>query len=185
MKRCPACSQTYTDDELSFCINDGTALVRMGTSDPQATIMSAPPPPPQSYNDAGQSGWTDPPGYSPPQAWNAPGAWQPPPAPQSMQGVPPPTGMAQVGRQQPQMSLGIASLICGVLSITLGLITCTGPVLALVALILGIVALVQIKNDPQRFGGKGFAIGGIALAALWGVFIFFWLLLMVLGSLGR
>jgi hypothetical protein len=102
-----------------------------------------------------------------------------------MQGVPPPTGMAQVGRQQPQMSLGIASLICGVLSITLGLITCTGPVLALVALILGIVALVQIKNDPQRFGGKGFAIGGIALAALWGVFIFFWLLLMVLGSLGR
>jgi len=27
MKQCPACKSTYTDDTLSFCLNDGTALV--------------------------------------------------------------------------------------------------------------------------------------------------------------
>ena len=191
MKRCPACDRTYTDDELSFCINDGTVLVRAGTSDyPQATIMSPPPsvtePPPQSFNDAGQqSGWNNPPSYSPPQAWNAPGAWQQPPPPQPMQSMPPP-GMAQGSRPpQPQMSLAIASLVCGILSITLGLLTCTGPGLALIALVLGIVALVQIKNDPRRYGGKGFAFGGIGLAALWGLILVFWIVLMILGSIAH
>jgi hypothetical protein len=27
MKKCPACQNTYTDDSLSFCLNDGTALI--------------------------------------------------------------------------------------------------------------------------------------------------------------
>jgi hypothetical protein len=172
------------DDALSFCINDGTALIRSSSYDPQATIMSPPPsvtePPPPGYNDAGAAGWNTPLDYTPPQVWNNPGAWpEQPPA----QGMPP--GMAQVGGQPQQQALGIASLVCGLLSITVGLITCSGPVLGVIALALGIIALVQIKNDPQRFGGKGLAIGGIAIGSLWILFILFWLLIFIIAALAH
>jgi hypothetical protein len=190
MKRCPACNQTYADDELSFCTNDGTALLRvLGSSyDPQATIMSPPPSvtepqPPPSYNDAGSaSGWSTPSSYTPPQSWNSPGAWQPPPPPQPMQSVPP-AGMAQDGRQKPPPP-AVASLICGLLGVTFGLI-CGGPVMATLAIILGIVGLIQIKNAPQRYSGKGFAIGGIALGSLWILFLLFWVLMFIIGVMAQ
>ncbi|HKQ51502.1 MAG TPA: TonB family protein [Pyrinomonadaceae bacterium] len=40
MKRCPACDRTYEDDALSFCLEDGTVLLRAEGSayDPPATI---------------------------------------------------------------------------------------------------------------------------------------------------
>ena len=185
MKRCPACNQTYADDELSFCINDGTALLRvLGSSyDPQATIMAPPPsvtePPPPGYNDAG-SGWSTPSSYTPPQSWNSPGAWQPPPPPpQPLQSMPP-AGMPRVGKPQPQ-PLAVASLICGIIGITVGLI-CGGPFMAIVAIVLGIIGLLQIKNAPQRYSGKALAIIGIALGALWIVFILFWILIFIIGA---
>jgi hypothetical protein len=184
MKRCPACDQTYTDDALSFCVNDGTVLVRPSTYDPQATLMSPPPsvtePPPFGVSDAGSAGWNEPPVYSPPEVWKNPGTWQE--QQQPSQGMSP--GMARIGGQ-PQQALAIASLVCGLLSITLGLITCTGPVLGVIAIVLGVIALVQIKNDPQRFGGKGLAIGGIAVGALWILFTLFWLLLFIIAALAH
>lgn len=30
MKRCPACNETYSDDSLSFCLNDGAPLLSVG-----------------------------------------------------------------------------------------------------------------------------------------------------------
>ncbi|MGB7923632.1 MAG: DUF4190 domain-containing protein [Pyrinomonadaceae bacterium] len=191
MKRCPACDQTYTDDALSFCINDGTALVsdRPSSYNPQATIMSPPPsvtemPP---YGDAGPTDWSAP-RYSPPADLNAPGAWIPPPAPGSWQqpmGAPPPGMHPGVMRPaQQQQGLAVASLICGVISITLGLI-CGGPVLGTAAIILGIIALLQIKNDPRRYGGKGLAIAGIITGGLWILFGVFFLLILIGGSLAN
>jgi hypothetical protein len=46
MKRCPTCSRTYTDDNLSFCLDDGSMLLSAGGSsagtpssfDPNATL---------------------------------------------------------------------------------------------------------------------------------------------------
>lgn len=41
MKRCPTCNRTYTDDALSFCLDDGAVLVSAGATpnfDPNATI---------------------------------------------------------------------------------------------------------------------------------------------------
>ena len=41
MKRCPSCNRTYTDDALSFCLDDGALLVGApgpANFDPQATI---------------------------------------------------------------------------------------------------------------------------------------------------
>jgi hypothetical protein len=52
--------------------------------------------------------------------------------------------------------LATAALVCGVVAM-LGCL----PV-SLVGIVLGIVALVRTKGNPQRYGGKGLAIGGIA-----------------------
>ncbi|HEX8709573.1 MAG TPA: hypothetical protein VF723_15135 [Pyrinomonadaceae bacterium] len=62
MKRCPACQRTYTDNDLSFCLEDGTALVNAGPGsespsgfDPNATLAfntarETNPPPVEIYN---------------------------------------------------------------------------------------------------------------------------------------
>lgn len=39
MKRCPTCNQTYTDPNLSFCVDDGTPLVPVA-SEEEATALS-------------------------------------------------------------------------------------------------------------------------------------------------
>lgn len=188
MKRCPTCDQTYTDDALSFCINDGTALVgdRPSSYNPQATIMSPPPSVTQPpFDDAGMPGWNAPP-YSPPADLNAPGAWIPPPAPGSWQQPLGPQGAPGMARpvSQPQQSLAVASLICGVVSVTLGLI-CGGPVLGVAAIALGVIALIQIRNDPRRYGGKGMAIVGVITGGMWILFGIFFILILIGSSLAH
>lgn len=47
MKTCPSCNRTYTDETLSFCLDDGTPLVVVEQNqsyDPQATLFMAEPP---------------------------------------------------------------------------------------------------------------------------------------------
>lgn len=55
MKRCPTCNRTFTDPNLSFCIEDGTPLVKATEPayDSEATIVSRSPV--QSSKDANQT----------------------------------------------------------------------------------------------------------------------------------
>src|SRR5438046_7678962 len=42
MKRCPQCNRSYTDDALSFCLDDGTPLISASAPtsfDPSATVQ--------------------------------------------------------------------------------------------------------------------------------------------------
>jgi hypothetical protein len=55
----------------------------------------------------------------------------------------------------------------GIISATLGLCCYFGILTAPIGLVLGIVSLVQIKNDPKKYGGKGMAIGGIVTSSLY------------------
>ncbi len=50
MKRCPTCNKTFADPNLSFCIDDGTPLVKADAPayDPEATLVSPSP----SVNDS-------------------------------------------------------------------------------------------------------------------------------------
>lgn len=62
MKKCPSCNRTYTDEALSFCLEDGSPLLSVGggssdqspSFDPNATLQYNPArdtnPPPQIYN---------------------------------------------------------------------------------------------------------------------------------------
>ena len=62
-----------------------------------------------------------------------------------------------------RQGLAITSLVLGVLGLpTLG---CLGIGAAL-GIVLGIVALVRANREPEVYGGKGFAIGGIVASAM-------------------
>ena len=85
MKRCPQCNRTYSDDALSFCLDDGSPLVSTtapSSFDPSATVQypqsrdTSIPPPTIAY--PGQSAPPPPQSPAPPPAWSP----MPPPAPQ-------------------------------------------------------------------------------------------------------
>lgn len=162
MKRCPKCNQEFTDEWLTFCTQDGTSLVDIEASptDPPPTLVQPAMPP--SVSPFEQPTLDMPGRYSPPSTYSRPqysapqpvqSGWTPPP--------PPPYPTA------PQQSLAVTSLVLGLVSITLGWCCSFGLLTSPVALALGIVSLVQIKNNPTKYGGKPFAIGGIITGGLY------------------
>ncbi len=75
MKHCPACQQTYTDDLLVFCLNDGAQLVSVTPSDPPETLHI---PPPRSTDPApSQETWRAGPSYTTPVAQAPKRNWLP------------------------------------------------------------------------------------------------------------
>lgn len=161
MKRCPTCNQQFTDEWLTFCTHDGTTLVDVwGAADvPPPTFAYPPIPPTVSRSEEPTLDLPD--AYTPPPVPSEPrrvvqGVWQPPPPPRIA---------------APQQSLAVASLVLGLVSITVGWCCSFGILTGPVAVGLGIAALVQIKNNPTKFAGKGMAIGGIVTGGLYFVFI--------------
>lgn len=164
MKHCPTCNQQFTDEWLTFCTHDGTSLVDVKGSAgsagaPPPTFAYPPIPPTVSRSEE--------------PTLDLPDAYTPPPvqaiAPQSFQRgwqPPPPPRIAA-----PQQSLAVVSLVLGIVSLTLGWCCSFGLLTAPIALALGIVSLVQIKNHPTKYSGKGMAIGGIVTGGLYFVFI--------------
>ncbi|MEP6568408.1 MAG: DUF4190 domain-containing protein [Acidobacteriota bacterium] len=158
MRRCPKCNQVFTDEWLTFCTQDGTTLVDVAgaANDPPPTLVRPMPP---SVSPTEQTTLDMPDRYAPPPAQYIPPApiqsgWAPPP--------PPPSYPAK-----PQQTLAVTSMILGIASVTLGLCCYFGILTAPISLVLGIVSLVQIKNDPTKFGGKGFAIAGLITSGLY------------------
>ncbi len=171
MKRCPKCGQTYTDENINFCLNDGELLSR--NSESQRSPFDSPPPrsaaddsPPTMVLD--QARVTNPIGWS-----NTPAA---PPAPWQQQQ---PAVYPFTGKSQPSLILPILSLVFGLCSITLGFCCYSGMLLGPAAIVMGIVALVQNKSNPELYGGRGLAIGGIATGA--GYFVLFVIMIIVWG----
>lgn len=156
MKRCPTCNQTFSEGWLSFCTQDGTTLIddSVSTSEPAPTMMASAPPPPVSYPNP-PSNWSPPSGGAGSGQFPQPqpvSAWQPPPAPTI-------TGPAQ--------GTAVASLICGIFTITIGWCCYLGVITGPIAIGLGIYSLIQIKNFPDKFTGKPFAITGIVTSAIY------------------
>lgn len=161
MKRCPTCNQTFTDEWLTFCTQDGTSLVDAGVSpqEPPPTLMAPAMPP--SVSPSEQPTLDLPGGSPPPARFSAPqsleSGWNPPPPP------------ARVSA--PQQSLAALSLVLGIVSVTVGWCCYFGVLTGPIAIGLGIYSLTQIKNNPTQYGGKGLAIGGIVTGGLYFVFV--------------
>ena len=67
MKRCPTCNRTFTERNLTFCVDDGTPLITVDVPD-EETVVS-----PHS-SSAGQTPPVNPPVYQPPAGYAPPGS---------------------------------------------------------------------------------------------------------------
>src|SRR5687768_4592912 len=156
MKRCLTCNRTYEDDALSFCLTDGSALIKdePGSGSFDVTPSAAPPP---------ATDWSAP---ATPAVPSSQASWGPvglpPQSPGPNWGSNYPAAPGGYAIQKKEQGLAIASLVCGILSIVL----CCSVFTGVPAIVLGIMAINKEKNDPGRYGGKGMAIGGIATGAV-------------------
>jgi hypothetical protein len=84
----------------------------------------------------------------------------------------------------PSQTLALVSLIIGACSLVLGWCCSNGLVTGPAAIIVGVIALVQIKNHPHLYGGKGLAWGGIAMGGFFVVLYLFFILIYGLAAIG-
>jgi len=172
MKRCPKCGQSYTDADVNFCLNDGELLSRLAEPDYQPPFADSRPTssaddsPPTVVLD--QTRVTNPTGWQPPSA-----------PPVRYQQHHSPIFNPYPVKPSPSQTLPILSMVFGLCSIFIGLCCYSGLLLGPAAIIMGIVGLVQNKNDPEVYGGKGFAIAGIATGIGFFVLLFIYLLVVI------
>jgi len=161
MKRCPTCNQVFTDEWLTFCTQDGTALVAADTSviEPPVTLVNPSMPPSVSPLEQPTM---DMPGKSAPP----PALYSPPQTPQA--GFKPAPSAYPVSQEK---NMALLSMILGIVSVTLGFCCYFGVLTAPIAIGLGVYALSLIKKDPTKYGGKGMALAGIITGALYFVFL--------------
>ena len=76
--------------------------------------------------------------------------------------TPPPSDITPGSRTH---VLAIASLVMGILSLAL-CCCCYGLPFNVLGIVFSAVALVQIRNDPEHYQGRGMAIAGLALSLL-------------------
>ncbi len=158
MKQCPKCHQTYNDNNLNFCLEDGELLTGFTSEPPPARYIDDSPPT-MVMNDArvtNPANWPQTPPAAPV------GHWQPPQ--QNLQNQPYRSPGFTPSLDQ---TLPIISLVLGILSLIL--ICCYGGIwLGLPAAILGFLGMRNAESNPQQYGGRGLAIGGMVL----GIFSF-------------
>lgn len=150
MKQCPRCSQTYSDDSLNFCLNDGELLTVFGQQQPAGRFEDEPPP----TMILDQARVTNPVGW--PQSAQPPAQWQP----QMMQ--PQPFGSFVAARDK---TLPTVALILGLLSVVL--ICCYGGIwLGLPAAIVGFLGMRNADSNPDIYEGRGLAVAGMVLGII-------------------
>lgn len=156
MKQCPRCKQTYSDDQLNFCLEDGELLMAF-TEEPPPARYADDPPPTLLMNEARVTSPTNWPQSTPARPL---ASWQAPQ--QNLQN--PSFGTPGFVRSRDQTMPTIA-LILGILS--LPLICCFGGIwLGLPAALLGFLGMRNADRDPDRYGGRGMAVGGMVLGVV-------------------
>ena len=164
MKKCLKCGQSYSDDTLNFCLNDGELLVDVRGFE-HVTGYADDSPPTILMNDTRVTNPIDWPQSSPVQ-------WPPhsPPAKVPLQQYP----MAGYGVSQ-NTTLPTVSLILGIVSCFL--VCCAGGIwLGLPAAVVGYLALKNIEGNPAAYGGRGMAIAGLVIGIITFLASFFFLI---------
>lgn len=157
MKRCPKCGQIYSDADINFCLSDGELLSNnldgglhasfgRDTDDSPPTLMMDRP------RVTNQTNW---PGTAAPIS-----QWQEQkPVYQS------PQFLGQSFTPTRDQTLPIVAIILGVASVLF--VCCHGGVwLGIPAAIVGFLGMRNADNKPDRYAGKGLAIGGMILGTI-------------------
>lgn len=170
MKRCPACQRTYTDDSLTFCLEDGSTLLadNYGSSDLPATVII---PDPRVTARARQDVRSP----VPSPVYTAPPTWPP------VIGQPayPGATSAPGGKGLPLSSLlcAIAAFLllvfcifggaAGVNESLLGGVFIFSAFLALVGAVLGIISVVKTGKDSSLQNARVMGIIALLLNSLY------------------
>ena len=149
MRVCPKCNESYVDDDLNFCLNDGELLLEMDTQDAPPTIIM------DSARVTNDGNWGS--GFNPgtghqgqfnqpnQQIYQQPGSFP--------QGVMPTAGKDQ--------TLPMVSIITGISSVFLSMCCFLGVLLGPVALITGFIGMNNANKNPSVYDGKNLAIIGM------------------------
>ena len=157
MKICPSCRESYADDQLNFCLKDGSFLTSVDDRELKTAYLNTPRETSQNWEQ---------PTYQPPAVWANQSNLQNQPG-----------GLPALVQSRDQ-TLPTISLILGVLGVLV--VCCQGGIpLGAGAIITGIMALNNEKSDPVKYGGRGLAMGGIIAGALALSVGIIWLLLMI------
>jgi hypothetical protein len=154
MKQCPRCKQTYSDDQLNFCLEDGELLTAFSQEPPPARYREDPPPTllmnePRVTNP---TNWPQTPSAQPPARWQ----------PENV--ATSPFGSPGLTRSRDQ-TLPTIAMILGILSMPL--VCCFGGIwLGLPAAGLGFMGLRNVDRDPSKYSGRGMAIAGMVLGVV-------------------
>lgn len=155
MKICPNCQQTYSDDGLNFCLNDGGMLEKKDDLPPPTMVMNqARQTNPNYGNDLTQ----------PMSSWQSQPLQQqtPPMYPQ----VQTPNYMSPVYQAGGDQNLPIISIILGSLALLLSLCCYAGIPFGIGAIITGFIGMNNANNNPQKYIGKNLAIGGMVTGGI-------------------
>lgn len=163
MKQCPRCGRNYYEENLNFCLDDGELLTVAAAAGGRSADDS---PPTVMFDEARRTNPANWPNTAPA---SPPAQWQQPSPDRNFTGYVMPAG--------PTQTLAVVSLGLGIGAMTIGWCCSLGLLLAPGGLITGFIALSQIKKDPSKYTGRGFAIGGIVTSA---VFIAFYVMIMLI-----
>ena len=153
MKRCPRCNQTYDDDQLNFCLNDGELLTK--SSRPPSTMYADDAPPTLVANSPRITHPFGQPVAAPPVRWQPP---QPP-----NQQYRPYSPMRFI--RSTDQTIPTVAMVLGIVS--LPLVCCYGGIwLGLPAAILGYIGMRNADTDIERYGGRGMAVAGLILGVV-------------------
>lgn len=144
MKKCPNCGERYENDELNFCLTDGSFLTVVNDAAPRTVFLD----PPRVTN---QTRWQQP-DYQPPAVW------------QNQTGIQNQPNRFPVRIERQDQTLPTISLILGIFAL---LTSCIGGIpLGAAAIISGVIALNHERNEPAKYGGRGLAMGGVITGAI-------------------
>jgi hypothetical protein len=184
MKRCPTCQRTYTDDTLSYCLEDGSTLYSdgSGASDIAATVII-----PEPRMTAPVMPDTYRPTPTPPRPFTAPPpAWQP-----HAGSLTPQTAQARPGRGAAVTSLVLAicafvllgfCIVAGASNVDarlIGGVFLFSVLLALAGAVVGIVAASQSSKDGSAQNSKAMAIVSLILN---GLYLLISIVFLILGA---
>ena len=79
--------------------------------------------------------------------------------------------------------MALLSMILGIISVTIGFCCYFGVLTAPVAIGLGAYALSLVKKDPNKYGGKGMALAGVIMGALYFILLILIILFYGLAAL--
>lgn len=154
MKQCPRCQQTYSDNNLNFCLEDGELLTAFAQEPPLNRYADDSPPTIilDQARVTNPASWPASPPASPPVQWQHP----------NMQNQPFGAPAFITSRDQ---TIPTISLILGILSFLL--VCCYGGIwLGLPAAVLGFLGMRNADADSSKYGGRGMAIGGMVLGVI-------------------